>query len=146
MKDLPTSSAINTNGDLSRTFTRPEHRSPVGEPLGGRNYRATDKPKESYESEGMNSDPLKCALILATRSEARGVEYRIGKFNDMGQLKKGLCASSGSGMTLRPDVVQNCFGGSPVYTDRSKAIMAAETRYPQNLGIKVMDFGLPFPN
>ena len=138
--------SVDTSGDLSRNskLSHTSHRSEVGTPQ----YAPPYKPAlhHQHEQEGSSTNPLKCALVLGTRTESGTVEYRIGKFLDARGLWEPLDPFDKSTTSkLRSHVVQKCFGESIVYDNRNDAVLAADKQYPNNHGIKVMVHTFRFP-
>lgn len=151
MSEVPsTPSSVDTTGDLSRKKYNPRirHYSQVGGPLGEPSYKAHKH--RQHEGEGINSNPLKCAIVLGTVTEAGCVEYRVGRFAGLTELDLGLSEpvnpkEKNSPLRLRPEVARRCFGGSEVYFNRTEAVDAAELKYPKHMGIKVIVHACSFP-
>jgi hypothetical protein len=138
MNDRPAiPSSVDMSGDISRNQSKPprntNHERDVGEAIGGKDYRPG---MHQHQNEGNANDPLECALVLGTPAdEGSTIEFRIGKFRSIHDLKSGLSS---------PTVVRGCFDQSDIYTDRGMAITHAELLYKKNHGIKVLCRTRPF--
>ena len=149
-KEMPFSSSVDMSGDLSRGkgySGQVSHRAEVGEPMGTRNYDPNRH--HQHEGEGVNSSPLKCAIVLGTINDAGATEYRIGRLSHKA-LSVGLCTplfpdKKSSRLILRSDVVADCFGESDIYTERNAAIHNAQHKFRDNNGIKVIRLPCGFP-
>ena len=143
MPNIPISKSVDMTGDLSRiprVRNEARHVADVGSAIGGTNYRASSiDPTHGggdYESANDKRYPSATPVVLVIH-DGNEQEYRVGLVTRR-NFEAGLRSKEDLNR-LNMEVAKACFGASPVYHDRSKAIADADKLIREaSVGIKVL--------